>query len=97
MTAWKVLGRGKQKGLVGEVGFQISPEVLEEAEKRGGMRYIPKRMVSVVVPDEDVSRVIDIIIAVNQSGKHGDGRIFILPIDGVVRVSTREKGHDALS
>ena len=97
MTAWKVLGRGKQKGLVGEVGFQISPEVLEEAEKRGGMRYIPKRMVSVVVPDEDVSRVIDIIIAVNQSGKHGDGRIFVLPIEGVVRVSTREKGQNALS
>ena len=96
ITACKVLGRGKQKGLAGEVGFQISPELLEEAEKRGGMRYVPKRMISVVVNDEDLSKVIDIIIAVNQSGKHGDGRIFVLPIQEVIRVSTREKGADAL-
>ncbi|WP_457571988.1 P-II family nitrogen regulator [Desulfovulcanus sp.] len=96
MTACKVLGRGKQKGLAGEIGFQISPELLEEAEKKGGMRYVPKRMVSIVVNDEDLPRVIDIIIAVNQSGNHGDGRIFVLPIEGVIRVSTSEKGQEAL-
>jgi len=96
MTAWKVLGRGKQKGIAGEVSFQINPELLKEAEKRGGMRYIPKRMLSIVVKDEDVPRVIDILIAVNQSGKHGDGKIFVLPVDDSIRISSGEKGPQAL-
>ncbi len=96
MTAWKVLGRGKQKGIAGEVGFQISPEILEKAEKQGGMRYVPKRMLYLVVNDEDVSRAIDLIIAVNQTGSHGDGKIFVLPLETSIRVSTKEKGEAAL-
>jgi len=96
MTAYKVLGRGKQKGLIGEVGFQISSNVAKSAELHGGMRYIPKRMLIIVVDDKDVEKVVETIIKENQTGNYGDGRIFICPVDETIRISTKEKGKEAL-
>ena len=53
MTAYRVMGRGRQKAIIGEVSFDIQkPELLKE---EGTMRYIPKRLISLVVPDEDAS------------------------------------------
>lgn len=92
-TAWKVLGRGKQKGLRGEISFEIPSELMKH---EGGMKYVPKRMVSLVVDDSDVQLVVEIIMRVNRTGEIGDGRIFVCPIDDAVRIRTRERGQSAI-
>jgi nitrogen regulatory protein PII 2 len=94
MTAAKVLGRGKQKGLAKEVSFAIRPEL---AAQPGGMKYIPKRLISLVVSDEDVPLVAGVIIKANQTGEIGDGRVFVCPVDDAVRIRTQERGEVAIS
>jgi len=58
--------------------------------------YVPKKMLTIVVPDDAVTEVVQAIIKVNQTGKHGDGKIFISPIEGAVRVRTGEKDEEAI-
>jgi nitrogen regulatory protein PII 2 len=96
MTAVSVLGRGAQRGIAAEVNMQLSPEVLSQAHSGGGMKYIPKRMVSVIVPNGDVKTVVDAIIKVNQTSQIGDGKIFVCPIEGALRVRTGESGEGAV-
>ena len=91
ITAYKVFGRGKQRGL------QIPlPSELEESEKKS-MKYIPKRMISIMVEDEFVPAVVAVITKVNRTGNIGDGRIFVCPIDEAVRIRTGERGNEAIS
>lgn len=92
MTAWRVMGRGKQRGMAQEVAFDISPGLIQQS----GMKYVPKRMISLVVDDADVALIVEVIMRVNRTGQAGDGRIFIAPIDEAVRVRTREHGEQAL-
>ena len=92
---YRVFGRGKQKGLIHEVTFTISPEVSQSA-KHGGMKYIPKRLLYLVVDDEDITDVVDAIIQANQTGHYGDGRIFVCPLEGATRIRTGEKGAQAI-
>ena len=61
-----------------------------------GMRYVPKRLLSVIVPDAAVDKVKDAIVAVNQTGQIGDGRIFVCPIENAVRLRTGEEGVQAI-
>jgi nitrogen regulatory protein PII 2 len=91
ITAYKVTGRGKQKGLV-----IPHPSELVEADKRS-MKYIPKRMISVMVEDEFVPAVVAVITKVNRTGNYGDGRIFICPVEEAVRIRTGERGSVAIS
>jgi len=91
-----VFGRGKQKGIVDEVTFSVSPEVSQLAEQGGGMKYIPKRLLYLVVDDEDIARIVDTIIQANQTGHYGDGRIFVCPVESAVRIRTGEQGIAAL-
>lgn len=94
MTANAVFGRGKQKAIIGEVIFDIqNPELTEE---EGSMRYIPKRIISLIVPDEDALLVVESIMKVNNTGQIGDGKIFVCPIDDAVRVRTKETGEEAI-
>lgn len=94
-TAFKVLGRGKQGGRLKELAYRVSPEVAEKLET-SSYGFIPKRLLLVVVPEAMVSKVVERIIRVNQSGEHGDGKIFVLPMEGVFRVRTGEKDLEAL-
>ena len=90
-------GRGK--------GF-VNPQVLEGAEQgyeeaaailgEKGKLY-PKRMVTVVVPDDQVGCVVQTIINTNQTGKPGDGKVFVLPITDAVRVRTGETGASSIA
>lgn len=75
-TKIPVHGRGKQKGLVAE-----------------GMVYdeLPKLLIMIVVRDEDVEKVCDIIMEKARTGKPGDGKIFIAPVDTVYTVSSGKK------
>lgn len=94
MTAHRVMGRGMQKAIIGEISFDIQkPELLNE---EGTMRYIPKRLISLVVSDEDASLVVEAIMRVNQTGQIGDGKLFVCPIEEAVRVRTNERGDEAI-
>jgi nitrogen regulatory protein PII 2 len=95
LTAVSVLGRGKQRGIAGEINVDIRPEVLAQGKYRA-MTYIPKRMFSIVVPDKDVDQVVRAIMEINQTGQVGDGRIFVCPVDDVMRVRTDERGESAI-
>ncbi len=99
MTATRCYGRGKQRGyldvrLPEDIDLQ---KILEEGEKRGmQMKYIPKRLLSIVVEKADVPLVVGIIMKVNRTGNIGDGRIFVLPVEDAIRVRTGESGVSAL-
>ena len=95
MNAVRVMGRGKQKAILNEIKLEINETNLTEAD--GAMRYIPKRMLSLVVPDEDVSLVVEAIMKINHTGQIGDGKIFVSPIDDALRVRTVETGDNAIS
>lgn len=73
-------------------GYEEAAELLGEKGK-----LYPKRMVSVVVGDHQVEDVIHSIIKVNQTGKPGDGKIFVLPLGNAVRVRTGEQGVTSIS
>ncbi len=58
--------------------------------------FVPKVKIEIVVPDEQVNPVIDAIERSAKTGRIGDGKIFVIPIDDVVRVRTGERGHEAI-
>ncbi|MDD1762067.1 MAG: P-II family nitrogen regulator [Methanothrix sp.] len=90
LTVHIVYGRGKQRGL------RIPNLSQLEGADQMRMKFIPKRMISLIVKDGDAEKVIKTIIEVNQTGQVGDGRIFVSPIDNAVRVRTGEEGNEAL-
>lgn len=92
---YRVFGRGKQKGIVDEVTFSVSPEVSQLAQK-GGMKYVPKRLLYLVIDDKDTTKVVDAIIQANQTGHYGDGRIFVCPLERAIRIRTGERDTEAL-
>ena len=97
-TVRKVLGRGK-----GQVDFRVlhgaesgHSEAIAHLKDDGPM-LIPKRMMNIVVPTDAVSKVVETIIKANQTGKPGDGKIFILPVSEAIRIRTGEVGEKALA
>jgi len=81
-----VTGRGMQKGIV--------------HGGRGGETYtvdmLPKLKIELVVKDSDAERVIDAIVNTARTGNIGDGKIFITPVEEVIRVRTGERGEDVV-
>lgn len=104
MTCIKVTGRGKKK-----VNYELIDRLLDEEDLESEIksrevsetiteshRLIPKRLMLMVVEDEDVEQVVETIIDVNQTGNPGDGKIFVLPVEDAVRVRTGEMGVKAI-
>jgi nitrogen regulatory protein P-II 1 len=60
------------------------------------VELVPKIKIEVVVPDQAVPRVVETIAKAAKTGKIGDGKIFVLPVDEAVRIRTGEKGEGAL-
>ena len=85
MTVTEVKGRGTQKGIT-----------LEWRVGEYRVEFIPKVKVELVVDDKNVNLVLEIILAVCSSGKIGDAKIFIAPVEEVIRIRTKEKGVTAL-
>jgi nitrogen regulatory protein P-II 1 len=85
MTVSEVKGFGRQKG---------HTEVYRGAEYE--VDFIPKVKVEIVIPEDMTEKVVETIISAVNSGKIGDGKIFIMPIDGVCRVRTGERDKDAI-
>ena len=60
------------------------------------MRYVPKRMLTMVVSDDKVGEVIETIMETNRTGMIGDGRIFVCPVKEAIRIRTGERGEEAI-
>jgi nitrogen regulatory protein PII 2 len=95
MTVIQVFGRGKQRGIADEVSVTISPAVRGRAVFQG-MQYVPKRLLSIVVPAAMVDRAINTILKTNQTGHIGDGKILVLPVENAMRVRDKEFGLPAI-
>lgn len=96
LTTLKVMGRGK--GNVDFTLLQGAKEGYEEAVAQLGPapKLIPKRLVTIVVPDNQVDSLVKTLIEINQSGKPGDGKIFVMPVVEAYRVHTGEMGDKAI-
>ncbi|MEO2153153.1 MAG: P-II family nitrogen regulator [Aquificae bacterium] len=85
MTVSEVRGFGQQKG---------------ETEIYRGTEYVvdflPKIKIEVVVKDEDAEKVIETIANAARTGRVGDGKIFVIPVEDVVRIRTGERGEKAV-
>jgi nitrogen regulatory protein PII 2 len=97
MFAHECQGRGKglvdSKILAGAgAGYEEAIALLGEKGK-----LYSKRMLTMVVHDKYVDRVVETLIETNQTGKPGDGKIFVLPVGDTVRVRTAERGEKAIS
>ena len=85
MTVSEVSGYGRQKG---------HTEVYRGAEY--SVDFVPKVRVEVVVDDAAVDKVVEVIVEAARTGKIGDGKVWVSPVEAVVRVRTGERGSDAL-
>lgn len=62
----------------------------------GLVDFVAKVKIEVVVPDEMVEKIVSVIQAAAHTGNTGDGKIFIIPVDDVVKIRTNERGAGAL-
>ena len=85
MTITEVKGYGRQKG---------HKEIYRGAEYI--VDFIPKAKIEIIVEASQVDEVIEKIIGAAKTGKIGDGKIFVLPVEDVIRVRTGEKGTEAI-
>jgi nitrogen regulatory protein P-II 1 len=85
MTAIEVKGFGRQKG---------HTEHYRGAEYT--VDFVPKVKIELVVPDSLAARTVEAILTAAKTGKIGDGKIFVLPVEEAIRIRTGEKGDEAL-
>jgi nitrogen regulatory protein P-II 1 len=85
MTISEVKGFGRQKG---------HTELYRGAEYV--VDFLPKVKIEILVEDERAATVADTIVAAARTGRIGDGKIFIMPVDDAIRIRTGERGTDAI-
>ena len=85
MTVWEAKGFGRQKG---------HTELYRGAEYV--IDFLPKVKIEIVVDDSMVEKAVDAIIKAARTGRIGDGKIFIIPVDDVIRIRTGERGIEAI-
>lgn len=85
MTISEVKGYGRQKG---------HTEVYRGAEYV--IDFQPKLKIEIIVPADQADSVVDTLVASAKTGKIGDGKIFVLPVESVVRVRTGERDKEAI-
>ena len=85
MTSTEVKGFGRQKG---------HTELYRGAEYV--IDFLPKVKLDIVVAEEDVDRCVEVIVQSAKTGKIGDGKIFVSPIERIVRIRTGEEDNDAI-
>jgi nitrogen regulatory protein PII 2 len=99
MHAMKVMGRGKvhvDLSVLDELGAREEIGAIVADSLAKGPRLIPKRLLTILVQDRDVKKVVDTIVNVNKEGNRGDGKIFVLPINDALRIRTGERGEEAI-
>ena len=85
MTVTEVKGFGRQKG---------HTEIYRGSEYT--VDFLPKVKIEIVVPDEIVSKTADVIVKAAKTGKIGDGKVFVVPIEEAIRIRTDERGEAAV-
>lgn len=85
ITVTEARGFGRQKG---------HTELYRGAEYV--VDFLPKIKLEVMVEDNMVERTVDAIVNASRTGRIGDGKIFVLPVDDVIRIRTGERGTDAI-
>ncbi|ORW91677.1 transcriptional regulator [Mycobacterium sp. IEC1808] len=85
LTVTEVQGYGRQRG---------HTEVYRGAEY--AVEFVPKVRVEVLVDEAFADRVVDAIIGAARTGKIGDGKVWVSPVEKVIRIRTGERDHDAL-
>ena len=85
MTLTEAQGFGRQRG---------HTEVYRGAEYE--VDFVPKLRIEVLVDDAEAEAVVNAIVSTAATGKIGDGKVWVLPVDTVVRVRTGERGADAI-
>jgi nitrogen regulatory protein P-II 1 len=85
MTVSEVQGYGRQKG---------HTEVYRGAEY--SVDFVPKVRIEVLADDNLSEKVVDAVVEAARTGKIGDGKVWVIPVDSVVRVRTGERGTDAI-
>ena len=85
LTVLEIKGYGKQMG---------HTELYRGAEYQ--IDFVPKVMVMLVVADDKVEKAVETIIESAATGKIGDGKIFVSPVETAIRIRTQEKGNEAL-
>ncbi|MFC2010622.1 P-II family nitrogen regulator [Chloroflexota bacterium] len=85
ITVSEVVGRGKEKGIL-----------LQWRAGEYRVDLLPKLKIEVVVLDEDLPRAIDAIMGNAKTGETGDGKIFVTPVEGVIRVRTGDRDENAI-
>jgi nitrogen regulatory protein P-II 1 len=85
LTVSEVQGYGRQRG---------HTEVYRGAEYT--VDFVPKVRMEIIVDDDDAARVAQLLIDTARTGKIGDGKVWVIPLDAVYRVRTGESGSDAL-
>jgi nitrogen regulatory protein P-II 1 len=85
LTVTEVKGFGRQKG---------HTELYRGAEYV--VDFLPKAKLEILAPEEQVDDIIDAIMTAAHTGRIGDGKIFVLPVDDVVRIRTGEHGEEAI-
>ena len=85
MTATEVKGFGRQKG---------HTEIYRGSEYT--VDFLPKVKLEIVLPEASVQKAITAILKAAKTGKIGDGKIFVLPLDEVIRIRTEDKGEKAV-
>jgi nitrogen regulatory protein P-II 1 len=85
MTITEVKGYGRQKG---------HTEMYRGSEYQ--IDFLPKMKIEIISPDDQVDKIVSTIIKSAKTGQVGDGKIFIYPVEEVIRVRTEESGEAAL-
>ena len=85
VTVTEVRGFGRQRG---------HTEVYRGAEYT--VDFVPKVKLEILVDDDDAPRVAEKIVEAARTGKIGDGKVWIVPVEGLIRIRTGEAGSDAL-
>jgi nitrogen regulatory protein PII 2 len=111
LSIQSVEGRGKQRGaMCGEMDSELpesfctavklkptpSAYALDHTLPKVAL-FVPKRLLTIIVPDDVVSKIVKSIIKVSQTGRNGDGKIFVSPIETAVRVRTGETDGEAIA
>jgi len=85
MTVTEVKGYGRQKG---------HTEIYRGSEYT--VDFLPKVKFEIVISDDRVQKAVEVIVAAAKTGKIGDGKVFILPMEEAVRIRTEERGESAI-
>lgn len=112
VTVLSVNGRGKHGGSIMENIDPYMPKDIEYASKiftsptpshmagdstlTKPVMWVPKNLLDIVVSDVPVEKVVKTIMEVNRTGRHGDGKIFVLPISDALRIRTGDTGDEAI-